>query len=246
MIEITETLKAMERIYSPKYGLANRIVTSDLDHKIVSLKVNSYKLSNVIPMFNTFVENAHFATWSGAGSALNLEKSKVKAYGEFIERYCSSNLRNDHEVEIVFDSYDNLKTTNECLDFNDLIHFEDYLYDDITFPFCKCFKHTKISWVMGKNLVTGMNTWLPAQKVFLGIKLLKGEQYHNVWLSTGLACGKSYFQAAISALYEVVERDSFMLTWLLKLSGVRIIMDSIQNAAMKQRQLDFSLLANRH
>ena len=77
MIEITETLKAMERIYSPKYGLANRIVTSDLDHKIVSLKVNSYKLSNVIPMFNTFVENAHFATWSGAGSALNLEKSKV-------------------------------------------------------------------------------------------------------------------------------------------------------------------------
>jgi ribosomal protein S12 methylthiotransferase accessory factor len=51
-------------------------------------------------------------------------------------------------------------------------------------------------------------------------------------MSTGLACGADYYQASISALFEVVERDSFMLTWLLKLAGTRIEIDSIQNPVL--------------
>lgn len=231
-MEITKTLEAMERIYSSKYGLANKTIVNDLNHINVSVGSNNYSVGNVIPMFNTRVKNVPFGMWDGGGAALTREKSKVKAYGEFIERYCGTNIRNDHEVDIIFDSYDNLKEKEECLDFNELIHFEDYLYDESEFPYARYFTHTPISWVKGKDLLNGRDIWLPAQKVFLGIELLRGEQPHITWLSTGLACGTSYYQAAISALYEVVERDSFMLTWQLKLAGTRIVVDSIRSPAL--------------
>lgn len=231
-MEITKTLEAMERIYSPKYGLANKIIVNDLNHINVSVGLNSYAVGNVVPLFHTQVKNVHCSTWDGSGSALTREKSRVKAYGEFIERYCAANSRNDYEVDIIFHSYDNLKIKEECLDFNELIHFEDYLYDVPRFPYARYFTHTPISWVKGKDLLNGRDIWLPAQKIFLGIELLRGEQPHIPWMSTGLACGTGYYQAAISALYEVVERDSFMLTWQLKLAGTRIVVDSIRSPAL--------------
>gem|GEM_PF-1824900 len=231
-MEIKKTLEEMERIYSNKYGLANKSIVHDLNHISVPLVSNRYMIGNVIPLFYAQVKNVHFSTWDGGGAALTREKSKVKAYGEFIERYCGNNIRNDHDADIIYDSYNHLKTKQECLDFNELIHFEDYLYDELEFPYERYFTHSPISWVKGKDLLNGRDIWLPAQKVFLGIELLRGEQSHISWMSTGLACGGDYYQAAISALYEVVERDSFMLTWLLKLTGVRIVIDNIRSLAL--------------
>lgn len=231
-MEIAKTLEAMERVFSKKYGLANEVIVSDLNHTNISVGSNSYTVGNVIPLFYTQVKNLRFSTWDSSGAALTREKSKVKAYGEFIERYCGTNFRNDHEVDVIFDSYDNLKIKEECFDFNELIHFEDYLYDESEFPYARYFTHTPISWVKGKDLLNERDIWLPAQKVFLGMKLHQGEQQYITWMSTGLACGTGYYQAAISALYEVVERDSFMLTWLLKLSGKCIVVDSIRSPAL--------------
>lgn len=230
--EINNTLEAMERIYSPKYGLANTGKDKELNHLNVSIGSCKYSVGSVIPLFYSEVMNVMFSNLYGAGAALTKEKSKVKAYGEFIERYSATYLVG-HDVDTIFDTYDNLSCKEECLDFNELIHFEDYLYDQPEFHYKRYFADTSISWVKGKDLLKGTDIWLPAQKVFLGLNLRNTEQQHITWMSTGLACGDDYNQATISGLFEVVERDSFMITWLLKLSGTRIIIDNIHNADLK-------------
>lgn len=233
-IELNSTLAAMERIYSPKYGLANKVVVTDLEHATVSVGANTYTIGNVIPMFHVHVSNTQFNAWLGAGATLSRERSKVKAYGEFIERFCATNYGNDHLAETVFASCDELIKREQCLDFNELIHFEDHLYDNPEFPYARYYTHTPVSWVKGKDLLSGEDIWLPAQKVFLGMNLQHGEQRYDQWLSTGLACGKSCSQAVVGGLFEVVERDSFMLTWLLKLPGTRIVVDSIRTPALAE------------
>lgn len=225
-------LQAMEQIYSSKYGLANQITVEDCDYSKVKVGSNSYVLGNVIPTYRTYVENAKDSLISGGGASLNKEKSKIKAYGEFIERFCGRNSFGNHDKETIYETYENLNCSYECLDMTDLIDFEDDLYEDPNFPIAKYTKNSILSWVRGKNLTNGKDAWIPAQKAFIGIKLLNGEQPHIPWISTGLACGSNYINALISGIYEVVERDSFMLTWQLKLFGRRIIVDNITNSEL--------------
>ena len=63
-------------------------------------------------------------------------------------------------------------------------------------------------------------------------------------LSTGQACGVDYYHACLSGLLEVVERDSFMLTWLFKVPGKRILLDSCRNPDLQKlyKHIDKHLL----
>src|SRR5699024_12492702 len=65
--------------------------------------------------------------------------------------------------------------------------------------------------------------WTPAQLFHLA--------HHSEWpgdpdigmvTSNGLACGITYKEAALSGLFETIERDAFMLTWYNKLSLPKI------------------------
>lgn len=225
-------LQAMEQIYSSKYGLANQITVNDCDYAKVKVGSNSYVLGNVIPMYRTHVENTNKSLASGGGVSLNKEKSKIKAYGEFIERFCGINYLGDHDKKIIYETYKKLSCSCECLDMTDLIHFENNLYENSKFPLVKYTENSILSWVSGKNLTNGKDTWIPAQKAFIGIELLNGELPHIPWISTGLACGSNYINALISGIYEVIERDAFMLTWQLKLFGRRIIVDNMTNSEL--------------
>lgn len=230
---IYKSLNAMEKLYSKKYGLSNFRVTNDFNHVNVSVGSDKYMIGSVVPLFSTSVRNTNYDVLYGGASALTIGKSKVKAYGEFIERYCAASMEFNSEIDVIFDSYNNLQKTDNCLDFEKLIHFEDDLYSCPDFPYHKYSKDTCILWVKGKNLIKNSEVWLPAQKVFLGIKLMQDELQYITWISTGLACETSYNRAVINSLCEVVERDSFMLTWLLKLQGTRIIIDKISNKELK-------------
>lgn len=225
-------LQTMKQICSSKYGLANLVMVEDYGYSKVKVGSNSYILGNVIPTYITYVKNRNDTRGGGGGASLNKERSRIKAYGEFIERFCGINSLGDHDKEIIYDTYDNLSSSYECLDMTDLIDFEDDLYDDSDIPFFRYTQKNVISWVKGKNLTNKKDTWIPAQKAFIGTKLINGEQRHIPGLSTGLACGSNYTSALISGIYEVIERDSFMLTWQLKLHGRRIIVDSIKNSEL--------------
>ena len=228
---LSNTLDKMETFFSRKYGIANSVSTGNVPLYITS-DYKKQSLGNSIPMYTSAVGCATSAL--GGAISLNRDNSRIKAFGEFIERYCSS-LKNRQQIEnIIFDSYDNL-TESEiyCLYPSDLMPFDEHQYENPDFIISKYNTATPISWVKGKNLTCNKECWIPAQKVFLNYPYAEGEKLHIYSLSTGLACGSSFEHAAVGGILEVIERDSFMLTWLLKRPGVKIEMDSIRNGDLR-------------
>lgn len=224
---LTDVLEKMMMVYSPKYGLANYLSVDEMSHQTVRREnLGSLVLANVIPMYRTNVENTNVKNHNGCSAALSKEKSQVKALGEFIERYCATNEYGNHILPLCYNSYDEQSKSGDCLDLSDLIDFDDSAYTAEGSPYSH-YSHDKIiSWVPGTELTSGKPAWIPAQKAFLGIPFQNGEQVHIQCLSTGLACGSSEKAAAASGILEIIERDSFMLTWLLRLPGKEIIVDT--------------------
>ncbi|MEB3073325.1 YcaO-like family protein [Parvimonas sp. C2] len=228
--ELESVLKSMKKIFGGKYGLANKEYTSKkIEYQIYSDDNNSYCIGNTIPVYYSSVSSNDKRQYSGSGCSLDYRRSLVKAYGEFIERYSATNLDNINDKNVIFDSFNNLSKNYNCLSLKKLIHFDEKIYDNLETLYKKYSDDNLVTWVKGKDIVKNENILLPAQKVFLGMSLRKEEFPYIQWLSTGLACGSSKESAILGAVYEVIERDSFVLTWKLKLPGKKIIMDKIKN-----------------
>jgi len=233
---ITErTLERMERFYSPKYGLANVLTTNEKTPSIESTEGNCLTVGNLVPICYNSVQVARAKTQNinmGSAVSLNRNRSRIKACGEYLERQpCTTD---ELAMEIMFDSYDNLKKKGyKCLDLKEMIPFEDHLYDDPSFPFPRYDTSCRISWMQGIELVNGVKTWIPAQKAVYS-SVHKDESLYIFQLSTGHACGSNFYQAAVGAIHEVIERDSFMLTWHLQIPGTSIEIDYCLNHELKE------------
>lgn len=78
---------------------------------------------------------------------------------------------------------------------------------------------TRVRWLSGIELPGATPAWAPAQFVTLGgLTEAAGEPPLTIPTSNGLACGQTFWGAALSALLEVVERDAFTATWAARLS----------------------------
>ena len=225
-----DVLERMKCFFSPKYGIANNFFIEEMTHKQITRKnCGTLVIANVIPMYFTTVQNLILPFRGGSGASLSREKSQLKAFGEFIERFSATNVFDDHVLPLNYNTYENQCKLGNCLDLRELIDFDDSVYEQKNCPYFPYTHDENISWVKGVELTSGTPTWIPAQKAFLGIPFKNGEMPYVQALSTGLACGSSYEGAAVGGILEVVERDSFMLTWLLKLHGKRIIIDTAQD-----------------
>lgn len=237
-ISIVCVLERMKRIYSCKYGLADCLsFNEEKEHARIKSSTECFVIGSTIPMYRTYVDstNASFSEGGGgAGAAITKEKSQVKAFGEFIERFCGSNIVGNHEIHIEYNTYGNQSKYGDCLDLFELIDFDDNSYKCNDPRLCKYTYDSMVSWVKGVEITGKKDTWIPAQKAFIGIPLLHGELPYLQWISTGLACGSSYPGALIGGIYEVVERDSFMLTWQLRLHGKRIVVDQIMDPELEK------------
>ncbi len=230
---IEDVLKKMKLVFSPRYGLVNRLTIEEMEHQRLKKNDGVYVVANVIPMYRTTVQSVLGDATIGCGASLTKERSQVKAFGEFIERFSATNFHDDHRVPLQYNTYADQCKLGECLDLADLIDFEDSLFDLEETRMQKYTHDDMVSWVRGTELTGGTPVWVPAQKVYLGVPLENGEKECLQWLSTGLACGSSLENATTSGIFEVIERDSFMLTWLLHLPGKRIVMDQMKNPQLK-------------
>lgn len=77
---------------------------------------------------------------------------------------------------------------------------------------------TPVQWVRGKNLLNGEETWIPSAYCYLPDHRVDGEPRITYSTTSGVSCALTYEEALLSALYELVERDAFMLMWYSKLA----------------------------
>jgi ribosomal protein S12 methylthiotransferase accessory factor len=137
--------------------------------------------------------------------------------GEACERYAGALYDPD---DLIFE--DRSRLSGRVIDLTDFIFFSKDQYQQDGFPFRPYDPGTARHWIRGCSLNTGETVAIPAQLVWLGFDYrLETEMLDNV-VSTGLAAGSSLMQAVFSGLCEVIERDAFMSTWLLKYPAPRV------------------------
>jgi len=146
-------------------------------------------------------------------SSLDEDKqlAKVKALGEYLERYCLDNPQQD----LYFGSFNELG--NRAISPTHFVNFRD---SDLNFrkqEYLEKIKSSRIKWVECRNETNGSKILIPAQLVYVDYNF-DGEPMIRPRVSTGTATHESFDEAFYSGILENIERDSYMISFLSKKS----------------------------
>lgn len=150
----------------------------------------------------------NFGNNGGVGATARI--AIAKALGEAVERYCSALFRYD---DLEWAAYSGLGA--RATDPEAFALYSPAQYAVPGFPWQPFTADTSVAWVPGTSLVTDADVMVPAAFTYVPYHFQRdrGDTPVTQPISTGLACGVSFEDAALSALCEVVERDAFTLTW---------------------------------
>ena len=150
-----------------------------------------------------------------AGRTNSYAISELTAILEALERYCGIEPRGKRTV--IRDSYNNLK--EQAL--NPLllgVHAKEN-YELPHFPFRPFDPDRPMNWVWGYSFLHNRSILVPELMAYYSLGCGEGFVYET---SNGCALGGSLEEAILYGILEVVERDSFLLTWYAQLSLPRI------------------------
>lgn len=157
-------------------------------------------------------KNEHKKEIYGNGVGRSKDLAFSRALGEVIERQVSA-FSNKNKT-ICIDSIENIKkkfpnNTLNPYDFHDFC--EAQLTDN---PHLKIKESALIPWVIGQNLVTEEDVFLPKQITswLFGVEKEQGIFFQTS--SNGTAFAFSQDEAIVSAILETVQRDAFLVHWL--------------------------------
>ncbi len=163
------------------------------------------------------------------GSAFTRDEARVRAYGEAAERYCAAFY---DESNLRLDSYRNLQADAVSPDAFALYSREQYEFSGFEYrPFLK---DTRVNWVQGYSVTRQRPVFVPAAFVYLPYWPVGTETPIGLFPSTGLACGRSFLEATLRGIFEVIERDAIMLMWLNRVAAQRIDPGTLADARVRE------------
>lgn len=153
----------------------------------------------------------------------------AKSIGEGVERYCSAIFDYD---DLLLAPYADLTERAAPPDAYALHTPEQYA--DPSFPWYPFTPETPTAWTGGTSLVDGEDVLVPATMVFVPFHYLRIGRDVPIGqpISTGLACGCSPSESALSGLCEAIERDAFTIAWQARMSHPQIATDSLPAPAL--------------
>lgn len=193
----------------------NKVLVKEyLDHRTGFLNGKMYDVKT--PFADVGVNLPLFSGDEGvAGRTNSYAVSESTAILEGLERYCG--LSPHGKRTVVYDCYQNLK--HQAL--NPLqvgVHTEDQ-YSQPKFPFEPFHPERSMNWVWGYSLLQERPILVPELLSYYSLGCDGGFVYET---SNGCALGGSLEEAIFYGMMEVVERDSFLMTWYAKLPLPRL------------------------
>jgi ribosomal protein S12 methylthiotransferase accessory factor len=158
------------------------------------------------------------------GAGLTREDARMAAIGEAIERYCSSIYYPD---ELLIGSYRELSRNARALAPEEMAIFHPEQRGKIGYSWFT--EDTMLCWVGGSSITRNQRVLIPACLTFVPYHPFwteRGEETIGPSITTGQAAAASYRDAVLRGIYEIVERDAFMITWLNRLSVPQIAIES--------------------
>lgn len=178
--------------------------------------------------FATVVVNLPLTTGNEmtAGRSHSYADSELTAILEGLERYCGLMPRGKRTV--VRDSFAHLGS--QCL--NPLsvgVHAPDQ-YNRPDFPFLPFDEEREMPWVWGYSLQKQKPILVPELLAYYSLGGGEGFVYET---SNGCAVGGSLVEAILHGVFEVMERDAFLLTWYARLPISRIEIEDVDDCELK-------------
>ncbi len=169
-------------------------------------------------------------SYSGLGVSQDIDEALSKAVGELLERHSLTVYRN---TELLRTSVSDLKNRN--------LHF---LNPSLTATFSEAQKQkfpnrrfndqSAFRWADGKSLMTGGRALIPAQMVFWNYYLAPDEPHIQQSTTNGSGGMFTLEEAILSGLYELIQRDAFLVYWLNSIVPRRIRKELLQNLEFRE------------
>ena len=157
-----------------------------------------------------------------AGRTHSYADSEMTAILEGLERYCGLSPRGKRSV--VHDSFRNVQ--DQALDpLRVGVHAKEQ-YERSDFPFKPFDPERPIDWVWGYSFLQQRPILVPELLAYYSSGCGHGFVYET---SNGCALGGSLEEAIFYGMLEVVERDSFLMTWYARLPLPRLDLRSVQD-----------------
>ena len=155
------------------------------------------------------------------GASFDPTQAALKTLGEAIERYCLAIYHKHSLKKGRFTDFSNALNPQKVCSFSKSQktknNFKASRYD----------KNSVFHWVEGYSLSKMGKILIPAQLVYVPYHM--SEPIIRFPITTGAASGNSLTSAILRGIYEIVERDAFMITYLNKLQVSRIELERSEN-----------------
>lgn len=159
-----------------------------------------------------------------SGTSLSLQKLAVfKCLCETIERYCNHVYKNSFSAFIG----SHKETGSKGIDPRSIVSFSEKQLEEDKFKKFRLSENSKFSWTEMTSLIDGKEILVPSQLIYLSYPFIPGEPTIYPSISTGAAGGSCLSAAIIRGIYEIIERDAFLIFYLNKLEPQRIELESI-------------------
>lgn len=194
------------RVVSPVTGIINTIQYGSVDEGDPQVFLAASRIANT-RVFNRFEPLQKYG-----GIGLTFEDAYVTIIGETLERYCPGFYDDTQFLRGAFREFPEIAV---CPDRFAL--FSDQQYQSPGFLFSRFTEESQVNWVRGYSLTEGREVLVPAPFVYIPYRVTEHCEKITYQSTNGLACHWTYTQAILTGLFEVIERDSFAITWLNKL-----------------------------
>lgn len=170
------------------------------------------------------------------GRAHSYKESELTAILEGLERCCGLAPRGKRTV--IHDSYRNL--AEQALDLVKVGGYSKEQYALPDFPFEPFHPDQAINWVWGYSFLQERSILVPEQLAYYSLDNERGFVQET---SNGCALGGSLEEAILYGILEVVERDSFLMTWYAKLPVPRLDLFSAKDLELRLMVARFQAVA---
>jgi len=211
-----------KKLISNQFGILNHI------SKLPRLNYDPKLVSYGIWPCNTSELNGEKFEGRSSGCHFNMFQAYMGTVGETVERYCPVFYRKEEMIE---GSFNDLKV--KAIHPSEYALFHTKQYEQANFPLKKFDENISLSWDKCIDITNGEETWTPSACIYLPWTIEK--EWITVGTSTGLAAHTNWHKALLTALYEIIERDSFSLTWWQQIKAPKIIIDEDMNAFIQDR-----------
>ena len=146
-----------------------------------------------------------------SGFGRSAAEAASTAVGEALERYSASFVPRERLVHATAS-----ELGDEAVRPERFALFAPWQHAQPDFPLQPFHERLRVPWVRGRALHSGADAWLPAELVYLGE--VPDAARIGYATSSGAACAATGEEAVVRGLFELLERDAFMIVWRCRLS----------------------------